>query len=856
MFNNNFIIENWEKNEKDFIKGLDFSMINDLKKSGLTAETVKMAGLDKFDFVLGGLKSAGFIDKIGGQSIIQACSILSIPYFSQSGERISERLRIYPALENTKYLSQISKPPIPYILPAVWQIKDKKNKEIWVTEGEKKALRLVQADEFAISIAGIWNFRAGKNTDESRENKELFTAIQEFILPGRTFFVAFDNDFVKNSDVRKALFLLGLTIQNRGGIVKIANWDGAFKGIDDYLAAADDPADAVLKIKENAEPIMYFIEKNKEYITDFLSILRNIELNDILKNQIQIICKKAGILKKAFTSYLKPAQKLANIVEGNYTIPAPFRKSGDYLGVVRLGEQGEFFEPICEFFTIKNKKLGKQSASYTLCFDKKEITIDADAVGDPRKLAAELNLKLIAITATAAKSACDYIASFIYFNPIQTIEFADETGWKDDKFYAPTCLSDNLIEFSSDIAEKIKTKGSSEKQIEFLKEVFSLHCGASIVCLAGLATPLIKKLQLKNHVIFISGKTGSGKTLSTQIMLSLFGNPAENGLMQTLNGTIVGFELLLNKFKDIPVLLDETETAGRRADDINNSIINLIYNFQAGSGRVRSNKNLSLRQIYNFSGLLFLTSEHSITSVLNFNKDKAKIGSYRRAIEFSNNHAFFRDNVNFSYIVSQINKNYGHILPSWIKYIQENNENIINDFNAHKSKNINAGGKQDFILLLYIVYKYFCKMIDMPLADKVIDNINSLLDDNLQTFANEVNNEFDKYLNAIPEFSIACGKFYDRTNLDKDYKKPFSVWGEITSDNDDYLHYIFTKKGLIELCREYKFESERFLKSLKKNNILISLSAKSQFSIQKKIDGKNQTAYIFRINNSPSETPS
>jgi uncharacterized protein (DUF927 family) len=855
----NFFKKNWDKDEKDFLSSLDFMMIQDLKKSGLTLETVLSANFDKFVGNTEELKKIIGRNSIEKQSITQACSLLKIPYFSR-GESIQYcRVRLYPALNDIKYLSPIGSSPIPYVLPEVYEIKNKKNKEIWIVEGEKKTLKLLQEGEYVIGLSGVWNFKAGKDSDETLQNKEIWGDIKEFILHGRTFYIAYDADFTQNQQVRQAMFTLAITIQNLGGLVKIATWDGSKgKGIDDYLASGGD----IVEVKQNAMPVLNYIEKNKEYINDALLSLQNIKLNDILTKQIQEVAKKCGILKKIFDTYLfKPEPPAIEDTKYNdYIIPSPYRNVNNMLCIVHKkmskgGDIEETYDELCRFFVVKNTIKLNEAVELTLSFidDKditKDIVIDATGLGDTKKLAEQLNNSHIFITNKIAKNVADYIVNFMRVNDnIQKIDYISETGWNPDNsiFYAPTVYQNDAVKYSDDLTNKIAKKGSEEKQIELIREIFSRHTGASIVCLAGLASSLLKLLNIDNQVFYTRGLTGSGKTLSNLIMLSFFGNPAR--LKNIMNTTIVGTEIMLSKQKDMPILLDELETSGLKAEQTHNFLINLIYNFQSGTGRTRAQRNLSMRETLLYRGILFLTGERSINSMLTANtSEKANLGVYRRTLELSSDDIQLFDNtVNFGQIVENINKNYGHILQKWISYISQNSNSIISKYNSFKInyKIDSIGGKQDFILLLIFVYFEFISLFCIDINNNIINGIKDLLTYNKQIFNEEVADptiEKEKYLNAIKEFALKSGSFIDRTNTDKDYRPPQRVVGQIESDGDA-TYYYYTISAFKDFCNAYNFEKERVLNFLSDN-----IEKKGKYLYYpKKILGHPVMSYCFKF---------
>ncbi len=236
-------------------------IVNDLRKSGLSAETCQKAKLIPISYWLRNstfdepTKRAFLKELLGvsstiinGQDLLEH-ELLGFPYFTADGELAFVRVRSYPPLtfqkggkpKEVRYLQPSGAPAKPYILPEVWSVAHKPHKPVWLTEGEKKSLALLQRGEFAIAFSGVWNFRAGEETQGVlEEDRWLWNELQAFNWAGRMVYLAFDADLWTNPQVRMALFELALKLYSLGAIVKVPLWDRKLKGVDDYLASHPD----------------------------------------------------------------------------------------------------------------------------------------------------------------------------------------------------------------------------------------------------------------------------------------------------------------------------------------------------------------------------------------------------------------------------------------------------------------------------------------------------------------------------------------------------------------------------------------------------------------------------------------
>lgn len=193
----------------------------DLQKSGLSGDTIRVAGIksvppDQFNKRL-------------GRNTSDILSMYEIPYPNITGY---SRYKVFyekgkelwkDGKRKGKYLQLKDTLTRPFILQRVWDIAKKPHKPVWICEGEKKCLKLIQHGEYAIGIAGVWNFRAGKDSDFEDE-KDLWNDLKKFVWKGRIVFLAFDNDLWTNQMVRYALYELSFQLYAMGAVIQFVCW--------------------------------------------------------------------------------------------------------------------------------------------------------------------------------------------------------------------------------------------------------------------------------------------------------------------------------------------------------------------------------------------------------------------------------------------------------------------------------------------------------------------------------------------------------------------------------------------------------------------------------------------------------
>jgi hypothetical protein len=227
--------------------------LEDLRdKSGLAAETLELAQVKLFSGNADLLKERLGFASFDGQKVLSTARLVEFPSSDVYGKVTSYHYRLYPAVDGRRYLHPKGEPARPYVLAETWAIREKPNRPLWIAEGSKKALSLIQHGRHAISLTGVWAFRG--DGDETF----LFDDLEAFSWRGRTVYLGFDMDLWSNPQVRFALYELALKLMARGALIRFPKWIGA-KGIDDLLAGQKDPEKSLGEIEDKALPFDSFI---------------------------------------------------------------------------------------------------------------------------------------------------------------------------------------------------------------------------------------------------------------------------------------------------------------------------------------------------------------------------------------------------------------------------------------------------------------------------------------------------------------------------------------------------------------------------------------------------------------------
>lgn len=127
----------------------------------------------------------------------------------------------------------------PYITDAAQSHAKEVGRDLFITEGEKKALKLSQEGFAAIGLPGVWMF-TDPSSKKQPANKPVHPDLLRIRLRGRTVYVCFDSDRVRLLDVARAEDRLCGLVAREGAIVRVVRIpqpDQGKLGADDFLAS-------------------------------------------------------------------------------------------------------------------------------------------------------------------------------------------------------------------------------------------------------------------------------------------------------------------------------------------------------------------------------------------------------------------------------------------------------------------------------------------------------------------------------------------------------------------------------------------------------------------------------------------
>jgi putative DNA primase/helicase len=313
-----------------------------------------------------------------------------------------------------------------------------------------------------------------------------------------------------------------------------------------------------------------------------------------------------------------------------------------------------------------------------------KIQVEREIISDSKKIVSLSNYGF-PVHSGNAKKLVEYLHAFENENDnfLDTVYLTHNNGWKQHNDKEIFCLGKNIIGLDSSakiafspelgferFTKALNTNGSYEKWKEVIKSVIK-HNKLSFALYASLAAPLLSLLDAPSFLVHYWGDSSMGKTTALEVAASVWGNPAKesNGLVTSWNNTQVFVERIATFFDDLPLFLDDSQTADDKV------ISNIVYMVANGTGKGRGSKISGVKHTDSWQTVCFSTGEKQLTESTQYDGAKA------RTIELSGSPFGRNEGKLVNDVKSGIRENYGFAGSIFISYLLEisNNSDKLQD---------------------------------------------------------------------------------------------------------------------------------------------------------------------------------
>lgn len=827
-------------------------IIKDLRKSGIDDKHIKKMGIEPV-LEQKQLDSLNISRKVAGASWMQNTEGYFIPYLQTKSYA---RVKLRDKLGEQKYISPSGESHL-YFLPEDEKLFTKTKSDLWIVEGEKKAVAVKQyvgEDSLVVGCPGvtIW-----KNTPE----------FEKLALKNRNIYIVFDRA-EGNAQVEKQLIsMYCYMLKKQQSNPNFIFLPPEYPKVDDFLARGDNPNK--LKAKEKAKRLeelkslatkQLFASLKNTSEKDLAHYLNEHRISDAtiekhwekqeLSEIFGITCKtfKQGVAEDSRAKRSKKykyKEKEIKRIEGDdceWIIGLDFidkkfetKIAGRYTGshqtsriIQQRVEIVDVYEDIKTGETrVRISKNGRVIDSY---FSQEDVTMSS-------------KISVLARKGVKVKDAYKKDLAQYFGDMIDLIE------------YKESCTANGFDSEGSFIlgSEKIKDDGRKEK-IEFMGEAyvpesegdfaawnlvlkkFNNDPQISFVAGASAISPFLKFIGCKSYTFHTWGGSSSGKSFATDIAASMWGDPER--IKELWDQSKSGFETYFEESGGLPKFLEESQECDPKI------VVNTVYTIGNEKGRGRATfeeGRIKRRKSVVFHGVNLSTGETKISTL-----DPLRKGAVGRLVEMMRQP--IAENLDMARQVDfckmELEENHGLCGEKIISFFLKNKDIVKERFKYYKKELQNSCTESDSRLQLrqipyvasiltgcWILNKIGVEIYESMeqlefMAQSLIENASQ------ETVGESAINYIDSVSNAHPD------KFCEGALESIDNRE---IWGRLDETEDYKIVHFFPhvlKKTLQEggfdisvmdiLHREGK---TKHAKSRKKNNVKVHKKQSWVYSI-------------------------
>jgi hypothetical protein len=570
--------------KRKHMKTLQKNHLKDLRSSGLNDKTIELAGFYS-------------VTSEEGEALLGfpiPCSALAIPYFGVNRNDAPSFVRLKPDVpyqppgwkKSAKYLSPKKSRNYLYIPPMISKDTLQNVDEVlFITEGEKKALKATQEGFPCIGVSGVWNWTLGKDSETGQ--RHVVPDFERITWKGRTVYLCYDSDAIFKPGVLQAEGELARQLVLRGAhvlVVRLPDVDGLAKtGVDDYLIHKD--KEAFQELLQQAESVPS--EDGPYHVKDGAICCRRPtkKKGEVGDHEDIKLCN--------FVARITEEVELDNGIEHTRSFAID--------GVLENGKRLGRIDIAATEFTSMNWVIGMWGARPRLTAEYSARDKLRDAIQHLSNKSGIRQRKIYEHTGWRRKDD-----GWIYLHAGGAI------GCQDVEVHLDAPLDRYRLPEAKDIKEAVKCSLN-------LLEIAPHTVTVPLLSAVALA-PLCEVLR-PDFALWLFGATGSMKTTLATLFISHFGDfLKENVLPGSWESTGNALEKTLFILKDTLAVIDDyapqADVAAQRR--LERGVTQVVRSLGNRSGRGRMRSDTSLQRVYSPRGIMLSTGEDvpTIQSIL------------------------------------------------------------------------------------------------------------------------------------------------------------------------------------------------------------------------------------------------
>lgn len=335
----------------------------------------------------------------------------------------------------------------------------------------------------------------------------------------------------------------------------------------------------------------------------------------------------------------------------------------------------------------------------------REVVVDAGTISSQTAIVS-LSSRGILVNSGNAKHLVRYIGDVLSLNHIPITSAISRLGWVSNDFvpYCGKYIYDGDDDYRP-IYEAIEEKGERDVWMAYAYDCCRYSDECRFLLASSCASVLVKLLGINSFVVHFWGGTGVGKTVGLMMAASVWGDPNQGALLQSLNATKVGLERKMAFLHDIPLFGDELQIIKDKFDNYDQ----LIMFLTEGSGKSRGTAAGGIDRTLTWNNILISSGEEPITQPMSGG------GAKNRCIEVQCEKPMFED---FNQAANLWREYYGHLGKEFLEAIKDGK--LRDSYNAYYKEmdNKDTTDKQAMAMAAILTAdQYMAEILGLPPAD-------------------------------------------------------------------------------------------------------------------------------------------
>lgn len=335
----------------------------------------------------------------------------------------------------------------------------------------------------------------------------------------------------------------------------------------------------------------------------------------------------------------------------------------------------------------------------------REVVVDAGTVSSQTAIVS-LSSRGILVNSGNAKHLVRYIGDVLSLNQIPITSAISRLGWVNSDF-VPYC--DKYIYDGDDdyrpTFEAVSEKGDRDVWMAYAYDCCRYSDECRFLIASSCASVLVKLLGINSFVVHFWGGTGVGKTVGLVMAASVWGNPAQGALLQSLNATKVGLERKMAFLHDIPMFGDELQIIKEKFDNYDQ----LIMFLTEGSGKSRGTAAGGIDRTLTWNNVLISNGEEPITQPMSGG------GAKNRCIEVQCEKAMFEHP---NQAANTFREHYGFLGKEFLNAIKDGKlRDSYNGYFAEMLKKDTTDKQAMAMAAILTADQYMAEILGLPPAD-------------------------------------------------------------------------------------------------------------------------------------------